>query len=104
MFSQRDIVPLSFPYSDLTGAEQRPALIVSNDKLNKTHDKICCLITSNQPKDGIEITEKLPFKSWLKPHRLFTIREKIIKKKLCMVSPQFHDLVLTSVNSYLKRE
>lgn len=31
MYEQRDIVLVPFPYSDLTGAKQRPALIVSNE-------------------------------------------------------------------------
>lgn len=30
MYDQRDIVLIPFPYSDLTGSKQRPALIVSN--------------------------------------------------------------------------
>ena len=47
-------------------------------------------------------TGKLPFKSWVKPHRLFTIHEKIIKKKLCSVTDDFHSLVLQSINDFLE--
>src|SRR3989344_7145688 len=103
MFEQKDIVLVPFPYSDLTGAKLRPALIISNTKINSTAGRICCLITSNSPKDGtIALTSqsfsegKLPFKSWVKPHRLFTIHEKIIKKKLCQVTDDFHKGILQS--------
>ena len=30
MYEQRDIILIPFPYSDLTGAKLRPALILSN--------------------------------------------------------------------------
>ncbi|MBI2565163.1 type II toxin-antitoxin system PemK/MazF family toxin [Candidatus Woesearchaeota archaeon] len=38
MYEQKDIVLVPFPYSDLTGSKQRPALIISNSKINKTED------------------------------------------------------------------
>lgn len=110
IYNQRDIVLVPFPYSDLGGAKQRPALIISNKKLNKTQDRICCLVTSNQPGDGIKIekhsfeTGSLPFQSWVKPHRLFTIHEKIIKKKLCSVSEKFHEEIIRAINRYVEKE
>ena len=60
---------------------------ISNDKINSTEDRICCLITSNPSKEGILIENKfiengrLIFKSWIKSYRLFTIHEGIIRKK-----------------------
>jgi len=41
VYKQKDIVIIPFPYSDLTGSKQRPALIISNNKINKTQDRIC---------------------------------------------------------------
>lgn len=105
-YNQRDVVLIPFPYSDLTGVKLRPALILSNAKLNKTEDRICCLITSNTPVDGIALGKNcflegnLPFESWVKPHRLFTINERIIKKKLCTVTKSFHTAVLQALNEY----
>jgi len=110
MYKQRDIIFIPFPYSDLTGSKQRPALIISNEKLNKTQDRICCLITSNKPQDGLLIKnssfqeDKLPFESWVKPQRLFTINEKIIKKKLCTIGEDFHEIVIKFVNDYIKKD
>jgi mRNA interferase MazF len=108
MYDQGEIVILPFPYSDLTGAKQRPALVISNHKLNSTQARICCLITSNEPRDGILISNScikdgtLPFKSWVKPHRVFTVNERIIKKKVCCISKEFHKKILIKINDFLE--
>ena len=108
MYDQREIVLIPFPYSDLTGSKQRPALIISNSRLNKTDDRICVLITSNKPKDGLLIKSNtvvngsLSFKSWVKPHRIFTVDKRIIKKRLCVISNVFHNEIIDSLNSYIK--
>ena len=107
MYSQRDIILMPFPYSDLTGFKKRPALIVSNQNLNRSGDRICCLITSKDAKDGLKILQSsfesgiLPFTSWIKPHRLFTINEKIIIRKLCTITAQFHMKIINAINCYL---
>ncbi|MBI2145628.1 type II toxin-antitoxin system PemK/MazF family toxin [Candidatus Woesearchaeota archaeon] len=109
MYEQKDVVLIPFPYSDLTGSKYRPALIISNALVNKTEDRVCCLITSQETTEGIPVVEssyekgRLPFKSWVKPQRLFTISEKIIKKRLCTVNDGFHDKVLFKLNEFLKR-
>ena len=108
MYDQKDIVLIPFPYSDLTGAKKRPALIVSNKTINKTEDRICCLVTSNKTNEGIMITNRsfekgaLPFKSWVKPHRLFTVNKKIIKKKLCTTTDDFHEAIIKRINDHIK--
>ena len=107
-YKQGDIVLIPFPYSDLTGVKQRPALIISNEMLNKTQDRICCLITSNETGDGITIENKhfrdrkLPFKSYVKPHRIFTVNENIIRKKLCNINNEFHKLIINKINSIIE--
>lgn len=108
MFDQRDIVLVPFPYSDLTGSKQRPALIISNNKLNKSEDRLCCLITSNLTKEGLKLTKNsfekgsLPFESWVKSFRVFTIHERAIKKKLCRVTKEFHNKVISNLESYIR--
>ena len=105
MYEQKDIVLLPFPYTDLTNAKLRPALIISNNTINYTDDRICCLITSKQTTQGIlldDLDGSLPFRSWAKPQRIFTIHKKIIKKKLCSVTPQLHKKILEELNKHLK--
>lgn len=110
MFDQSDIVLIPFPYTDLTGFKKRPALIISNNKINYSEDRICCLISSNPSKDDILISKndfkegKLPFKSFVRPKRIFTINEKIIIKKLCKINSNFHQKIIDNVYNYLKSQ
>lgn len=110
MFDQKNIILIPFPFSDLTGAKQRPALIISNNRLNKTEDRICCLITSNPSKELIEIINKdfetgnLPFKSFVKPQRIFTVNKKIIRKKICTINDKFHNKLIEKINELIKLE
>ena len=110
MYDQRDIVLIPFPYSDLTGSKKRPALVISNSKLNKTEDRICCLITSNVHRDDIEIKDsdfeerKLPFKSSVRAYRIFTIDQRIIIKKLCKLKKSFHNKIIEKINDCLEKE
>lgn len=109
MYDQGEIVLIPFPYSDLSANEQRPALIISNRLVNSTEDRICCLITRNSRKEDLEIKKdsfksgSLPFKSFVRPHRIFTIHQGIIKKKLCVINNVFHNQVIVKLDSYIKK-
>jgi len=108
MYNQKDIVLIPFPYSDLSLSKKRPALIISNEKINKMQDRICCLITTKPHKDDLKIEQNsiaegnLPFQSFIKPHRIFTIHESIILKKLCRINNKLHDSVAIKINKYIK--
>ncbi len=107
MYEQKDIVLIPFPFSDLSGNKQRPALIVSNNKLNKSDDRICCLVTSNDSSNSLKINKtdqkngELPFQSYVKPHRLFTIDKNIVKKKLCSVSDSFYNEIESDIQDLI---
>ena len=109
MYDQKDIVLIPFPYSDLTGSKKRPALIISNHILNKSKDRICCLVTTKSHQNDVEINrnsfekDTLPFKSFVRPHRIFTIHEGIIIKKICTVTEDFHEKVISKLYEYIKR-
>ena len=108
MYEQRDIVLIHFPYSDLILSKKRPALIISNQEINKMQDRICCLVTTKPHKDDLLIRKDsfesgtLPFKSFIKAHRIFTIHEKVIIKKLCTINNNLHKIVVKKINEYLK--
>ena len=49
-YSQGDVVLVPFPFTDLSTAKQRPALVVSSDALNSAReDVIVVAITSQVP-------------------------------------------------------
>ncbi len=110
MYKQRDIVLIPFPYSDLSSFKQRPALIISNNNLNNTQDVICCLVTRNSGPNCLLIPAngfaegKLPFKSWVKPYRVFTVHKSIIKKKICTLNFNFYDKFLNELQKYISRD
>jgi mRNA interferase MazF len=46
--SQRDIILIPFPFSDLAGTKVRPALVISNNGYNKNSlDAVVVALTSN---------------------------------------------------------
>jgi mRNA interferase MazF len=110
MYNQKEIVLIPFPYSDLTFSKKRPALIISNKKINKMEDRICCLVTTSAHKDDLKIKNKhleegeLPFQSFIKPHRIFTINENIIIKKLCKIDNVLYGSVTEKINEYIKKD
>ena len=102
VYKQKDIVLMPFPYTDLTQNKSRPALLLS-DLIGD--DFICCLVTSKKSEDGIlldDIDGNLPFQSWVKTHRIFTVDKRIIRKKLCSVTQSFHDKVNAQIHALIK--
>lgn len=107
---QRSIILIPFPYTDLSGAKKRPALVISTLDFNmKSEDAICCLITSN-PEDrqySIKITNKdmesgfLEFESKIKPYRIFTVNKKLIYKILGKLNLSTSKLVVEEINKIL---
>ena len=108
MYKQGDVVLIPFPYSDLTNSKLRPALIISNERLKEINDKICCLVTTSSRTGDLEIQKndfefaKLPFKSWVRPYRLFTLDERIVRKRLCTLNKKFNLKLIKKVNEYLR--
>ncbi len=102
-YKQADIVLLPFPYSDLSAAKKRPALVLSNNNFNSASaDIICCLITANPRTDSLSvpITDadvydgKLIFNSRIKPYRVFTVHTRIVLKKLCSLKNAKLEIVI----------
>lgn len=108
MFKQREIVLIPFPYSDLTLSKKRPALIISNEKVNKMQDRICCLVTSKIHNEDVLISKNsieegsLPFKSSVKTHRIFSVDEKLIIKTICKIDINLHNKIIKKLNEYIK--
>jgi mRNA interferase MazF len=86
---QREIILINFPFSDLTGAKVRPALVISNNPYNRTNlDIVVLAITSNLSphpyKVLIEMQDlesgSLPLKSAIRVDKPFSVLQtKVLK-------------------------
>ena len=101
-FEQGDILIVPFPFSNLRTIRQRPVLVISSNKYNKSsEDIIICGITSNlkDAKCSVLIDNecllkgKLPVQSRIKVDKLFTIDRSIIKKKIARVNKETFEKV-----------
>ena len=88
MFKFGDIVLVPFPFTDLSSAKLRPALVVSKDG-GIGDDVIVCFITSNLTKKVAHqlVLESnnhtgLKVQSAVRFHRIATLRKSIIVGKL----------------------
>lgn len=96
---QQDIVLINFPFSDLSGAKVRPALVVSNNQYNQ--EKLDCVVlamTSNLSKSEYKViieskdldSGSLPVKSAVRVDKPFSIlQSKILKIQAKIKVAQF---------------
>jgi len=96
-FRQGDVVLVPVPFTDLSEAKQRPALIISNDAHNsKVEDIVVCGITSNIKDEEYSITIDqrdmaegvMPVLSRIKADKLFTLNKSIIKRRIGKVKSE----------------
>ncbi|HLD02071.1 MAG TPA: type II toxin-antitoxin system PemK/MazF family toxin [Candidatus Nanoarchaeia archaeon] len=109
-FRQKDIVVVPLPFSDLSSAKQRPALILSNDAYNSScGDVLVCGITSNL-KDAsystlIDINDfkqgSLPVLSRIKADKIFSLDKSIIRKRVAVLSEEKFEEVKSIVVSLM---
>ena len=101
-FVKGDVVVVPFPFSDLTEAKRRPALVLAE---LDGDDRILCQITSQQFSDryAVPINESdfeegfLRKISNIRPNRIFTADCKIILYKACHIKSDKIDEVLKKI-------
>jgi mRNA interferase MazF len=98
-FVKGDVVVVPFPFSDLTQAKKRPALVIS---VLEGDDLILCQITSQRIKDkyAISIDDKdfaegsLNQPSNVRPNRLFTADSHIVLYRVGNLTPAKLDIII----------
>ncbi len=106
-FVSGDVVVVPFPFSDLTQAKRRPALVLA---VLKGEDLILCQITSQRVSDdyAIQIGEtdfesgSLKQISNVRPNRIFTADKHIILYRVGRLKPKVTDGIIEKLIEILK--
>ena len=109
MFEQGDIVAVAFPFTNASTSKKRPALILSNQKVNQTGDYMMVQITSKMKNDGLTMNlndsdyllKVLPLKSYIRIHKIFLLNESLIITKLSRVSDKFRKQLIQRITELI---
>ncbi len=107
-FVKGDVVVVPFPFSDLTQAKRRPALVVASFQGD---DLILCQITSQLVRDEYAIaigsddfdSGSLQQSSNIRPNRLFTADQQIVLYQVGRLKPGKTDEVIAEIIEILQR-
>lgn len=110
ILKRRDILLVPFPFSDQSGAKQRPALVISNDVFNeKSQDLLVCGMTSNLDNAYFTVFVKqadwkdgLYSESCVKVASILTIDKKIVLKRIGRLSGERFNEVLQKLQEIVK--
>lgn len=103
-----DVVVVPFPFSDLTQAKRRPALVVAQ---LEGDDLILCQITSQQIRDRYAIaltdedfeTGSLRQTSNIRPNRLFTADQRIVLYQIGHLKRPKMETVISKIVEILRQ-
>ena len=101
-YSRGEIVWVKFPFTDASLSKLRPALIISNDSVNKTGDYLLMQITTRTRNDDFSLLigdTNYSDTPLLKPgelrlHKIFILNESLIHGKITTVSNSFMKTVI----------
>ena len=106
-FVKGDIVVVPFPFTDLTQAKRRPAIIIAD---LAGDDYILCQITSKDIRDKYSIPIEdsdfddgsLKQNSNVRPNRIFTADKNIILYRIGNLKPEKTDQIILKIYEILK--
>ena len=107
-FIKGDVVVVPFPFSDLTQAKRRPALVIAE---LEGDDFILCQITSQRIKDKYAVpiedddfeTGTLKQRSNVRPNRIFTADRHIILYRVGHLKPEKINQIIERIVSILRQ-
>ncbi len=98
-FIKGDVVVVPFPYTDLTNAKRRPALVLAD---LEGDDVILCQITSRAPKDkyAVALTQRdfssggFSQSSHVRPNKIFTAHRGIVLYRIgTLADPKIKEIM-----------
>jgi len=107
-YRRGDIVLVSFPFTDLTFAKRRPALVVSPDIFNELNEDLNLLAVTSQLSPSpysIPVLSRdceegvLPKESIVKLTKVFTLSSTLVLKKICRLGDRQLNVVLEGLRS-----
>lgn len=109
MYNQWDIVLIPFPFSDLTGQKQRPALIISNERFNEWWVYMVVWIYGNQWPDlyayplqaedlALWIMKK---QSYIRVQNIFSIHHGLVIKKIGALQKKSFSHIKEKISAFL---
>jgi mRNA interferase MazF len=110
-YKRGDIVIVNFPFSDLSKAKKRPALIISNHLVNRTGDYLLVQISSKIRADDLsqviedsdfQNNKQLPLQSCIRIHKIFTLNEDIILAKYSSLKEDFLENVINKIVTLIR--
>ena len=111
-YKQRDIVLVSFPFSDLSHQKVRPVLILSNDNYNQqSADVVVCGLTTNLTPapysviaDTTDVEEPgtLRHKSRIKVNALASLEQSLLIKQVARLKNELFAQVITEIQSLVR--
>jgi len=108
-FVKGDVVVVLFPFSDLSNAKKRPALVIATPKGD---DVILSQITSRDVSDQYTksiferdfVSGSLRQKSNVRPNRLFTADSRIIQYSAGHLNDQIMERIIDKIIEILKKQ
>lgn len=108
-YKANTIVLIPFPFSDLSGAKQRPALVIVDQK---DKDITCLPITSKFGTNMIDMPIEdesclgfhFPIKSYVRPHKIYTIESRLVRKKIGSLDEEYFEKVKKVTIQFLQNE
>ncbi len=114
IYRQRDIVLVSFPFSDLSGRKVRPVLILSNDAYNqRSADVVVCGLTTNlRPTPysvivsvtDVEQPGTLRHKGKIKADALASLEQSLLVKRIACLKLTVFKQVVAEIEDLIKSQ
>lgn len=109
-YSRGEIVWVKFPFTDASISKLRPALVISNNTINKTSDYLLMQITTRLRNDGLSLRiadsdfsgPTLLKQGELRIYKIFILNESLIQGQITTVSNDFMKRVIQKLITLLQ--
>lgn len=110
IFQRGEIVWVRFPFTDVSATKVRPALILSNEIVNRTGDYLLMQITSKLRGDHLSLLigqnhfkgNPLLMEGELRLHKIFILNQRLITGTITQVTEEFVKKVIVELTKLIQ--